>query len=303
MNMIRLSFFLPFFLSLLAGCASIQSFNMKDVDQKLTKAYQNSDDISANMRDDLSQKKLLVESLTKGKTTAFKEIEADVQIKMTAMEKALQDSEVARKSMASAKADIASLAYSHKKIRGDEPEYSRTEDAVASFQASTESFNQAAANYSRESNSLADLVATKKLFFNFDVSDFLKRAQKAIQVARDNNKLMERELTRTETIINSYAGEEGGLESENVKPLVELGEQMRDLQKTQVERINDMEDLKTNLSTLSGGQSKVPSTASNWSDIQKAVTDFDRVTVMVNENYEKFQGRVGQVRSLRSPKP
>lgn len=299
----RLVSFLIFLSVPLTGCATIKSFNMPKVESRLTEAYQNSDDISAKIKEDLTQKKMLIDSLTKGKSATFKEIESNLKLKMSAMDSAYAETERARKMMAEAKAEVASLAYSRAKIRGDEAEYPRVEDAVSRFELGTEKFNKSAADYSRESNSLADLVASKKLYFNFDVGDFLKRSLTALTTAQENTKVMAQELTRTENIVNSYANEDGGLEAESVKPLVELAEQMKGLQSEQVQRVTEMETLRNKLINLAGGQNKIPSTAANWGEFQKLVTDFDRTTSLVNETYRSFQGRVGQVRSLRKPSP
>lgn len=287
-----------------AGCASVQTFHMPKVEDKLAKAYETSDEVSRQIDDDWTQKKTLADSLKKGKSAAYKEIESEIKMKLTQMESAYQASQTARKSMTSAKGEVAALGYSRKKIRGDEPEYARVDDAVSQFENAAQKFNEAAANYTRESNSLADLVASKKLYYNFDVADFDKRAEKTVTTARDNLKTMEGEVTRTQNLLNSYlAKDPAAADDEATAPIVQLLEQMQTNYNEQVEKIKQMDDLRRQISGFAQGQAKIPSTAANWTDVQKAVLEFDRNAVAVNEIYKSFHDRVEKVRSMRNPNP
>ncbi|NJL25932.1 MAG: hypothetical protein HC902_12705, partial [Calothrix sp. SM1_5_4] len=99
---------------------------------------------------------------------------------------------------------IAAMGYSNKTIANDRPEFDRVDDAVTRFQDAAEDINKAVISYSRESNSLADLVTEKKLFYNFDVAEFQKRIEQNIKTCQNNQQSMQKELARAESILNNW---------------------------------------------------------------------------------------------------
>lgn len=288
MRWIRLCSFL-----VVAGCASVKTFTMGKVEEQLTSAYQNSDELSQKMQDDFAQKKNLLESLSKGKTSAYKESEADLQGRLKRMQAALEQSVQQRQIMTDAKAEVAALAYSHKKISGDQPEYARTEEAVHQFEGAATAFNSAAINYSRESNALADAVTVKKLYFNFDVPEFQKKAEKSIATALENEKLMEREIHRTEDIARSYSAD-----AEASAPVEQIVTQMKSIAQDHNAKILRLREISQQMNQLAKGQSKIASTSPNWSDVQRAVIDFDKATLSVGELFKEFQTKIERVRDL-----
>lgn len=277
---------------LVAACASVKTFNMPKVEDNLSRAFQKSEDISSDVKSDFEQKKILMDSLRKAKSPKFKEIETDLKAKMRNMEKWMANAAKQSKAMTEAKGHITSLGYSRKEIRGDEPEFARVDELVREFETAAAEFTNAASEYSRESNSLADLVAVKKLFFNFEVSEYQKRAQKALDAARENHNLMEREIKRTEEIRTSF-------EDEARRAPVELAlTQMINIQKDHANRVQELSNSMTEMSNLSKGQAKIPSTASVWNDVQRVVNDTDRATLTLNELFKDFQMKVDRVRNL-----
>lgn len=276
-----------------AGCASVKTFTMSKVEDQLVSASQNSEEISQKMQDDFAQKKNLLESLSKGKGPSYKEAEPDLTGRLKRMQSALEQALAQRKAMTDAKAEIASLAYSHKKISGDQPEYARAEEAVHQFETATASFNSAALDYSRESNGLADAVQVKKLYFNFDVPEFQKKAEKSIAAAQENEKLMEREVSRTQDIANSYSAN-----AEALAPVEQLVAQMKSIAQDHNAKINRMREINQQMNQLAKGQNKIPSTSANWSDVQRGVIDFDKATLSVGELFKEFQTKIERVRDL-----
>jgi hypothetical protein len=274
----------------LTSCASVKTFNMAKVEDALSRAFQKSEEISGQMKADLGQKKTLMESLSKSKSPKFKEVEIDLKTKMANMEKFIAAANTHSKAMMAARGDISSLGYSNKEIRGDEPEYARVEEAVRGFETAAAEFTAAASEYSRESNSLADQVAAKKLFFNFEVTEFLKRTQTALDSARANHDSMSREIARAEEV-------RAGADDEARRAPVELAlNQMIAIQKEHAGRVQELSNSMTEMGNLSKGQTKIPSTAGIWNEVQRVVNEADRATLTLNELFKDFQTKAGRVR-------
>lgn len=280
--------------SFVASCASVKTFNMPKVEENLNRAFQKSEDISSSMKNDFDEKKLLVDSLSKTKSAAFKESENDLKTRLANMEKNLADAQRHAKTMSEAKGHVTSLGYAKKKISGDEPEYARVEDAVKEFETAAANFTTAAGEYSRETNSMADIVANKKLFFNFDVAEFQKKIQKATGSGQANAKFMDREVQRTEDIRNSFDDES------RRAPVEQALTHLQALRREHGQKLQSLADLSAQMNHLSQGQPKIPSTSSNWADVQKVVVETDRASLSLNELFKEFQSRVDKVRSFKS---
>jgi hypothetical protein len=280
-------------LVIVAACASTKTFTMAKVEDNLSRAFQKSQDISADMNSDFEQKKVLMEALRKSKPPKFKEVEADLKIKISAMEKQLSAAQKQAKIMMEARGNITALGYARKEIRADQPEYTRVEESVREFETAAVDFTSAASEYSRETNSLADLVAAKRLFFNFEVAEFHKKTQKAVDAARENARLMEREIHRSEEIRNSFEDEAAKV------PVDQALEQMNTIYKDHANRIQELTNLLTEINNLTKGQSRIPSTSANWSEIQRVVNDTDRGAVTLNNLFKDFQQKVDQVRNVK----
>ncbi len=280
-----------------AACASVKTFNMPKVEDNLSRAFQSSDDINAQMQSDYSQKKTLMESLRKTKSATFKDIEPQLTAKMSIMETHMNAALKQRKAMSEAKGQITSLGYAKKKIAGDEPEYARVEEAVKDFEEGAAGFTKASGEYSRESNSLAEVVAVKKLYFNFDVMEFQKKVQQSIGSAQENSKIMAREIQRSEDIRLSF-------EDENKRmPVEQVLAQMNMINKEHSQKIQTMNELNTQMKTIARGQTKIPSTVPNWSEVQRIVSDSDRTSLAMNELFKDFQIKVDRVRNLPKSNP
>jgi len=280
-------------LAFVAACASVQTFNMPKVEDNLNRAFQKSEEISGNMKEDFNQKKNLLDSLRKTKSSAFKESESELKNKLAAMEKHLNEASGHSKTMTEAKGHVVALGYAKPKIRGDEPEYARVEEAVKDFETAAAAFTASASEYSRESNSLADVVANKKLYFNFEVADFQKKVQQSISSSQENAKIMDREIQRTEDIRNSFEDESRRI------PVEQALAQMISVQKEHTQKIKELNELNSQMVTLAQGQAKIPSTMPNWSEVQRVVSESDRASLTLNELYKDFQAKVDRVRGLR----
>jgi hypothetical protein len=278
-----------------AACASIKTFDMPKVEDNLSRAFQKSEEVSAEIKGDFEQKKTLMESLRKGKSPKFKEIEPDLKSKMTELEKHLATAGKQVKAMMEAKGNISAISYSRKKVHGDEPQYATVDEQVRAFESAAAEFNQAAAQYSRTTNSLADMVAIKRLYFNFDVAEFQKKAQKALDAARENSQQMDREIKRTEDIRASFEDEA------RRAPMDQLLAQMDAIRKEHGQKYQLLANSMTEMGNLAQGQSKIPSIAANWNEVQRVVNDSERTSATLNELFKEFQVKVERVRSSPAP--
>lgn len=274
----------------LAGCAVTQTFHMSQVEDELSRAYQSSEEISSQVQADLVEKKNLRDSLAKGKSADYKEVEPQIKTKLATMESLADNMLKARKKMAEARAQVTALSYSHKKINAEQPQYARVEEFVKDFKAGTKDFNAAAGNYSRESNTLGELVAQKKLYFNFEVADFQVKVQKALGAAQDSSKFMNQELARAEKIANSFDGEQHTVANA-------LYQQMSNAASDYNKKAEHLGTLHSQMKNLAGGESKIASTSPNWSEIQRVVSESERATFSLNELYKEFQNKTDQFRA------
>lgn len=280
----------------LAGCAATKSFHMSRVEDQLSKAYQSSEEISSQVQADLVEKKNLRDTLAKGKSASYKEVEPQVKTKLAAMETLVDGMLKSRKKMAEARGQVTALSYSHKKIGADQPEYARVEEFVKDFESATKDFNAAAGQYSRESNTLAELVAQKKLYFNFEVGDFQRKVQKALSAAQDNSKFMDQELERAEKIVNSFEGEQHTVASA-------LYQQMANAASDHNKKAEHLSTLNSQMNNLAGGQSKIASTSPGWSEVQRVVSESERATFSLNELYKEFQNKTDKFRASTKGSP
>ncbi len=284
------------FASTLAACASVKTFNMPKVEGELSSAFQSSEEIAGKVQADLNEKKALQESLAKGKTAEYTQSEPQILAKLKAMETLAGQMSKARKKMTEARGQITALGYSKKKIAGDEPEYARVEEHVKDFETAAKEFNTAAGNYSRESNTLAEMVAQKKLFFNFDVGDFQTKVQKSLKSAKSNAKFMDQELERAEKIVNSFDGE-----SRTVADALYQG--MANAASDHNKKAEHLGTLNNQMTNLAGGQSKVSSTSPNWSEVQRVVSESERASFSLNELYKEFQNKTDKFRMSTKGSP
>lgn len=280
----------------LAGCATTKTFHMAQVEEQLSKAYMSSEEVSSQVQADLVEKKSLRDSLARGKTDAYKEVEPQIKTKLITMDNLAMQMLKARKQMMEARAQVTALSYSHKKIGGDQPEYARVEEFVKDFETAAADFNTQAASYSRESNTLAELVAQKKLYFNFEVADFQKKIERSLQAAKTNSKFMDQELDRAQKIVGSFEGEQQTLADA-------LYQQMANAASDYNKKAEHLSTLSSQMNNLAGGQAKIPSTSPNWKDVQQAVTESERATFSLNELYKEFQNKTEKFRQSTKGSP
>jgi hypothetical protein len=275
----------------LAACASVSSYDVPKTQAQLSQSLQKTESIVQKAQGDFSEKKALLENLKKGGSPAFKEIEGDLTARLKSMEKSLADITASRKEMVEANSDLASLGYGRSEVLAGTREYGLVEDSVKRFERAAGVTNSALLDYSRESNTIADLVSQKKLYYNFDVAEFQKRVQKNIQISNDNQKAMLKELNRAENVLNNWNKTEGRDQQEAA---------FNDMMATTKEyaaKAARFPELSKAVYNATMGSGRISTLDKEWPEVQKLVNEFDRLTGELISINDKFQNQVDLFRN------
>jgi hypothetical protein len=275
----------------LNACGSVRVFELPKVQQNLQSTMQKSDVIAQKAQKDFDEKKRLIDNLSGSSTPTFKQNEAALRSRLEAMDEALQNIIVEKKSMSEANGDVASLSYSRQSVRSNEKEYPKVEEAVNRFEKAAARLNFSVLDYSRESNSMADLITQTKLYYNFDVADFQKRVQRNIKTAQDNHKVMERELRRSEAVINSN-------QTATRQAQEEILSEMSAAATDYSTRANRFAEINREVNTTVMGAARISSLDPNWPSVQALVSEFDRTVLELADINERFMTKV---KAFRSP--
>lgn len=280
------------FFAALAACASTGAYDLPKTQNALSSTLQTTEGIVQKAQRDFLEKKSLFENLSKGGSATFRENQDDMGARLKRMETHLTEITNLRKEMVDAKSDLASLGYQRTTVASGDKEYPLVEDAVTRFERAAGRTNSALVDYSRESNSLADVVAAKKLYYNFDVNEFQKRVQKSIQTANDNQKVMLRELNRAESVMNNWSKTEGKAEQE------ELFNQMHSSAKEYSTKAGQLSSLSKSVHSATMGSARVSTLDKEWPEVQKLVGEFDSLLIELQSINERFNR---QNESFRNP--
>lgn len=275
----------------LAACGSVRVFELPKVQRTFMDTLQKSEIIVQRAQTDYADKKMLVDNLSKNPSPTFKQNELKLRNHLRAMDQALQEVVVEKRNMSEANGDLASLSYNRAKVHSHESEFPKVEETVQRFEASADRLNASMVDYSRESNSMADLIARQKLFYNFDVAEFQKRVQKNIQISQESLKVMQRELTRAENVINNSRGEGRKVQEEM------LGE-MRDTANAYSQKANRFAEISGEVHDVTEGNARISTLDPQWPGVQKLVFEFERVVSDLLAMNEKFQR---DVETFRNP--
>jgi len=275
----------------LTACGSVRVFELPKVQSHFSETLQKSEGIAQKAQNDFTGKKMLVDNLSKSASPQFKQNESELRKKLNAMDEALQEVVVQKKIMSEANGELASLSYSRDKVHSNESEFPKVEEAVRRFENAAGEMNAAMVDYSRESNSMADLIAQKKLYFNFDVAEFQKRVQKNISITQENQRIMQRELTRSENVLNNWNKATSRREQE------EIFTEMRDAGHEYSARANRFAEINREVNGATMGKAWVSTLDPEWPEVQKLVSEFDLTVSELAKLYEKFQSKVDLFRN------
>jgi hypothetical protein len=276
---------------LFTGCASTSTYDLPKTQAQLSTTLQTTESIVQKAQRDFQEKKLLLDNLNKAGSANYRENESDLNGRLKRMEQSLAEITAGRKEMVDAKSDLASLGYNRTQVGSADKEYPLVEEAVARFEKAAGRTNSALLDYSRESNSLADTVANKKLFFNFDVAEFQKRVQKNIQISSENQRVMLKELNRAENVLNNWNKPEGKEAQEQVF------DQMHSIAKEYSLKAGRFAELSKSVHAATMGNARVSTLDKEWPEVQKLVGEFEQTSLELSSLNEKFQTQVNLFRN------
>ena len=276
----------------LSACASIGSYDLVKTQSSLSSTLQTTEGLVQKAQRDFLEKKSLLENLSTAGSPNFRENQDELAARLKRMETHLNEVITTRKEMVDAKSDLASLGYQRTKVSSNDKEYPLVEDAVSRFERAAGRTNSGLVDYSRESNSLADLVVAKKLFYQFDVGEFQKRVQKSIVSANEIQKVMLRELNRADITVTNWNKPETKPEQE------QLFEQMHSSAKEYSSKARQLSTISKNVQTATMGSSRISTLDKEWPEVQKLLGEFDSTLIEMQSLNERFNR---QNESFRNP--
>lgn len=275
----------------LPHCASTRVYDMPKVQSNVGDSMLKTENTTQKALADYAEKKLLIDNLAKNATPNFRENEGELRGKLKRMDKSLKEIAEHKKRMIEAKGDIVALSYNREKVESSEKGYGLIEDAVKRFEAAVGAVNASVVDYSRESNSLADVIAQKRLYYNFDVAEFQRRLQKNIEASQDHQKKMEKELSRAENAILAWSRPDGRDVQE------EIFSEMRDTAADYTSRAQRFAELSREIDNTTAGFAKVSTLDPHWQELQRLVSEFDRTSNELSQLQDKFQRKVETFRN------
>lgn len=267
---------------LLASCSTAPVLELPQVQKSLAEKLVNSEDLVQKASADYREKKALYDNLAKLNSPAFKESDKELGAYLRRMYEHLNAVNGARKEMAEASGDVASLSYHKSEVSADDRQFAPLMDATKRFDVAMAKLQQSLLDYSRESNSMADLVQTKKLFFTFDVTEFQARIQKAVTGMQDKQKLMQRDLMRAEKVVSEWSNENSRADLEaSFDEMKNVAGDYGSLAQTLVSNSREMQG-------LTDSQSTITSFDPNWAQVQKLISSTDQTIDEIAKTEEKF---------------
>ena len=277
---------------LLVGCSSTPVLELPKVQRGLAEKLVSSEGLVQKASTDYREKKALYDNLAKLNSQTFKEADKDLAAYLRRMFDHLNEVNSARKEMTEENGDVASLSYQKSKVYGDDKQFPLVTEAMNRFDLAQNKLQQSLLNYSRESNSMADLVQEKKLFFTFDVAEFQARIQKSVTGMQDKLKLMQRDLMRAETVVNDWNKEDSRADLEAAF------EEMKAVAGDYGHQAQTLVSLSRDMQGLTNSQAKVTSFDPNWSQIQKLISDRDQATAEISKIEDKFSKATEKFRKI-----
>nr|HMN68968.1 hypothetical protein [Bdellovibrionales bacterium] len=191
--------------------------------------------------------------------------------------------EAVRKRMIDASGDVASLSYNRAKIEPDDAGYPAAQDALARFSTAMKNVNAKLLDYSRESNTLADKITERKLYYNFDLVAWQKRVQKSLRLAQENQEGMNKEITRAENALKNWNKPELRARQDDVFA------EMQGVAQTHSERASRLGPLSKEMSDVTLSNPKITSLNKEWPEVQKLQLEFEQLQAELMQLNERFE--------------
>lgn len=280
------------FLATLSGCASIRVFDMPKVQNELSTAYQNAENVVQKANSDYSEKKGMLARLGKINAAGLQGAQTEINQKMNAMKNDLDEMTGAKRKMSEANSQIVALGYNRAKINSTDPQYERIDQAVQQFEGAAKLLNASSADYTSNSNALSDLAAAKKLYYNFDVAEFQRRIQQNVRIAQGNQGVMEEELNRCQSLVDNWPKTHGRNEAGKLySTMVETAQNYS-------MKAQHLSQLSHDMADATAGYARVSSLESNWPQVQKIISDFDRSNQELSEINALFAKQSSSFKTL-----
>lgn len=279
----QMRFLLTALILALSGCASVNTYDMPRVQANVTENVQTAENVVQKSQADFKEKTALVENLKKANGAGFEETELRLRKYLTRMKDSLQAMETHRKAMRESSANIASLAYGKKTVASNDPTYEKISDAVSAFQKSVQDVNEAVLDYTRESNSLADDISNRKLYYNFDVAEFQKRVQGAIKTSQTAQQSMKDEIERSNGVLNNWP------DASTRKNQEELQASMVEHAKAYSEKAQRLSEISKMMHTVAQGQGKISTLDKTWPAAQQVIDSLDKAVEELSDIHAKFK--------------
>lgn len=295
---IRFRSIFPIFVGLfVSGCATVNVYDMPSVQANLSTALQHSEQITQKAQNDFSEKKTLVDNLSKMNTPAQREAQTGLRAYITQMQASLDRIAGHRKAILAANAEIASLAYGKREVQSGQREYAGVDSSVKSFEAAADEINLELVNYSRASNSLAEEVSTKKLFFGFEPADFHKRVQQSIRVSQENLRTMQNGMDRNQEILGHSS-----IQPSAKKIQQDILSNMEMIAKQYTAKAQRFSEINREVQALTPA-GRITSLDPNWNRVQKLVNEYElnlQEVVQLNARFQQA-GEAFRDPSKRAP--
>lgn len=280
------------FVATLSGCASIRVFDMPKVQNELSTAYQNAENVVQKANTDYNEKKSMMARLGKINASGLQGAQTDLNQKMTAMKTDLDTMAAQKRKMSEANSQIVALAYNREKVNSTDPQYDRIDQAVNQFEDAAKLLNASSADYTANSNAMSDIAATKKLYYNFDVAEFQRKIQQNVRVAQGNQGVMEEELNHCQALIDNWPKTHGRAEASKLySTMVETAQNYS-------MKAQHLSQLSHDMADATAGYARVSSLESNWPQVQKIINDFDRSNQELGELNALFAKQASEFKTL-----
>ncbi|MBX3021204.1 MAG: hypothetical protein KF799_05950 [Bdellovibrionales bacterium] len=289
--------FLAAILITVGGCASVRTYDMKKLERDFGQTVQTSEAIVQKSQSDYREKSTLVESLKKGGDPGFKEVEDKLRRHLGMMALSLDKMNARHKTMREANGRLASLGYARPEVQSGDPQYDKVTEAVTDFQHAAKDVNAAVLDYSRESNSLADEVSKRRLFFNFDIADFQKRVQNAIRASQTNLTAMNKDVQRSQGVVLNWNRKESRKSHEDLLQAMVSGSQ------EYAQKAKGLSAASREMSDATDGVAKISTMDPRWKDAQKASEAFEQTVLELKRIATKFQNDLELFRRPARPAP
>lgn len=269
MNMRMANLWLIFLALSIFGCATGQTYNLKQLNQDFLKSIQTHDTAVNSANKDFSEKKLLIGSLGQNdQSPQWKALEPEAQRSMERLEALLKEINLSKANLNELNGQLSAISYNREKINNQDPLWSRTNQISNEFFEGSKNLTENLRKYSSESAQLSDTIRKNKLYSNMDLIDFQKQIQSEIKVSNLKIEEMNSSLVRLEKLVN-YS--EKASETSQTQTLYDDLGQMAQSFGNHAQKLSE---LAAKVKDTTMGAAKISSLDPNWKALQTMNQEF-----------------------------